>query len=94
MIFLWAFIGPIGIAAYATFIVVNLAIATRVMRHRTYDLAWLSALLSFTMIIRWSVYVYSDLGLIEVRSLALLGLFLGTVWRLAPHRFAYGEHNL
>jgi hypothetical protein len=90
LLFLWAFIGPVGIAAFATFMVTNMSVIVRLTRQQPFDARWIVAALAFTMLIRWSVYVYSDLGLTEVRSLALLGLVLGSVWRMTPTSLVYG----
>ena len=87
LIFLWTFIGPIGITAFAVFVVANMILLIRVIRRCRDTMILIIALVAFTMLVRWCVFVYSDLGLIEVRSLALLGVTLGNVWRLEPQSF-------
>jgi hypothetical protein len=91
MIFLWAFVGPVGIAAFAAFIAMNMAMVTRIVRAGSMGLREILALVGLTMIVRWSVFVYSDIGLLEIRSLALLGLVLGGLWRMAPRIATTGE---
>ncbi len=82
VLFTWVFAGPAGIAALGTFIAVAIAIMMRLGRDARDRYLQLFAFVGFTMVVRWSFYVYADIGLMENRTLALIGLAVGMAMAL------------
>ncbi len=84
-LFMWAYGGAFGMAALGTFIALSLALMTRLFRlgHDWRVLAF--AFVGFTQIIRWAIYVYADIGLLEARTTSVVGLMVGTAMSLLSH---------
>lgn len=84
-LFMWAYGGAFGMAALGTFIALSLALMIRLFRlgHDWRVLAF--AFVGFTQIIRWAIYVYADIGLAEARTIAVIGLTVGTAISLLSH---------
>ena len=85
LVYLWAFGGTFAIAAISTLVAINLAAATRLFRLNSDIMIKVIGLVCFTISIRWLVYTYSDIGLLEQRILALMAFAAGGCWKLYFH---------
>jgi hypothetical protein len=79
----WAFAGPLGAAALATFLAAFALVSSRFMRYGCARGRLVGALLLLTLV-TWSVYVTFDIGLQEIKPQLLLGLLFGMAVRLVP----------
>lgn len=84
-LFMWAYGGAFGMAALGTFIAFALAIMIRLHRLANDWRVLAFAFLGFTQIIRWSIYVYADIGLLEARTTSIVGLMVGAGISLLSH---------
>ncbi len=78
----WAFAGPLGIAGLGTLAVMALAVSVRLARKLESPWAATLGVVTFTCVVRWLVWVYGDLGLIEVRLIGLVGVMIGATVRM------------
>jgi hypothetical protein len=79
----WAFAGPLGAAALATFLAAFALVSSRLMRYGCARGRLVGALLLVTLV-TWSVFVVFDIGLQEIKPQVLLGLLFGMAVRLVP----------
>lgn len=91
--FLWTFGGALGIAALTTLSSGLLMVISRVGRLAIRKSELLISLLALVITCQWLMYVFFDMGLLESRSLMILGLFAGGVFPLyarliVEHRYA------
>ena len=80
VLYLWTFAGPVGIAFLACFSALSIFLTARLIDFKVSGKMFsttLAAVISFTMIVRWLVYAYGDIGLLEIRIISLVCLTLG-----------------
>ncbi len=75
--FLWGFGGPIGLASLMTLSCGLLCVVTRVGRQAQSKSQILLALTGLVVLSQWLMYCLFDMGLLESRSLMLVGIFTG-----------------
>lgn len=75
--FLWSFGGPLGIASLMTLSSGFLAVVTRVGRQCRSKSQILLAVTGLVVSSQWLMYCLFDMGLLESRSLMLVGIFVG-----------------
>ena len=81
VLYLWTFAGPVGIAGLSLFVASNIAMSTKLFNHARSVLTMLVAAVTMTMVVRWLVYAYGDIGLLEIRIVSLMSLALGGCWK-------------
>lgn len=84
-LFMWAYGGAFGMAALGTFIALSLALMIRLYRFAQDWRVLAFAFVGFTQIIRWAIYVYADIGLLEARTTSIVGLLVGVAISLLSH---------
>ena len=103
LLFIWTFAGPLGMAAFATFMSISIGVALRTMRAGQDIERSVLAALSAIVIIKGLAYVFADLGLREVRLLSFVGLIGGANFRgfeqsalirLQKHKDCHGGTSL
>lgn len=77
MLFVYAYSGPLGMAALGTFVTLAVAVMVRLHKRRPHPAATLFAFIGFTVLVRWMIFVFADIGLLESRTTAIVGLFVG-----------------
>ena len=88
MLFIWAFIGPLGIALFASYcqqalaICVRYATDIRVGMSQANMRSKIIAFLVASQVIRWMLYVYADLGLILNRFIYLVPISVAALTRI------------
>lgn len=75
--FLWSFGGPLGLASLMTLSSALLAVVTRVGRQCRSKSQILLAVTALIVSSQWLMYCLFDMGLLESRSLMLVGIFAG-----------------
>lgn len=80
VLYFWTFAGPFGIACLATFTALALFLTARLIDLKTSTKnigISLAGIVTFTMVVRWLVYAYGDIGLLEIRIVSLMCFTLG-----------------
>jgi O-Antigen ligase len=82
VLLLWAFAGPLGLAAFGTLIAAGIGIAFNVIRksHSNPQVRILS-LVAMAVTVKWLVFVFADMALLELRSVFIFGICVGLLVR-------------
>lgn len=78
--FLWAFAGPLGIASFISLAWFSLILITRCGAWAKNSTQLFYAILALFLAAQWILFVYFDMGLLEVRSLMVFGLVIGSLY--------------
>lgn len=77
LLYVWTFAGPTGMAAFGVFMVLSLTTALRLWRSGPLQVVGVLGGLGTIVLISGLVFIYADLGLREVRLMALMGSVAG-----------------
>jgi hypothetical protein len=78
--FLWTFAGPLGMAAFTSLAWVTIILITRCGAWARTSAQLFYAILALFLAAQWIVFVYFDMGLLEVRSLMVFGIVIGSLY--------------
>ncbi|MBC7660123.1 MAG: O-antigen ligase family protein [Chitinophagaceae bacterium] len=95
LFFLWTYAGPIGIGCFATLLWMSMILIIRcgVWARSSNQLFY--AILAHFLTAQWVMFVFFDMGLLEVRSLMVFGLVVGSLYpQYARHIKEYYDENL
>ncbi|RYZ58287.1 MAG: hypothetical protein EOP07_07500 [Proteobacteria bacterium] len=78
--FLWTFAGPLGMAAFTSLAWVTMILIARCGSWARSSAQLFYAVLALFLAGQWFVYVTFDMGLLEVRSLMVFGVVIGSLY--------------
>lgn len=78
--FLWTFAGPLGMAAFVSLAWVTIILIARCGSWARSSAQLFYAILALFLAAQWIVFVYFDMGLLEVRSLMVFGVVIGSLY--------------
>ena len=93
LLFLWACAGPMGVAGLAAYAVFGIAAAGRIIRRSRDAESCVVGIMGFTMVVRWLVYTYADMGLLDLRLIALTAVTVGSMIGWQAH-LPENEHDV
>lgn len=82
MLFIWCFLGPIGMGALACFTVIGTAAGVRLVRLGRTRVHAMIGFMVFSGVVRWIFWVFGDLGLVEVPLFCLISAMVGMALKL------------
>jgi hypothetical protein len=82
LLYVWTFAGPLGIALLGAYVAINIAMTSQTWHNADTYFKRAMGFVVFSLVIRWMVFVYADIGLIEIRELMMIGIFLGGLWSM------------
>ncbi|HYX35614.1 MAG TPA: O-antigen ligase family protein [Oligoflexus sp.] len=82
VLYIWAFAGPLGMAALGVTLVVPLIACIKLMKTAEDVRVQILALVAYTVVIGWFCFANFDMGLLDSRAQGLFGLFIGAALSL------------
>lgn len=77
VLYIWAFAGPLGMAALGVTLAVPLIACIKLMKRSPDPRVQIVAFVAYTVVIGWYCFANFDMGLLDSRAQGLFGLFIG-----------------
>lgn len=82
LLYIWAYSGPFGLAAFGVYIAFCISCCVKLMSQSKDIILILVSFISFTILVRWMTWVYADIGLLDLRIGFIMAGCSGSMLRI------------